>query len=190
MKRKRYNKLFCVLLMVLFYGCASGDDKKTAGSNAINEERLATDSMESRSSEPSIISIPPGTRMVAEAVAKTTALRDSIDALIGNMQATVNYDTLRANGSLNFFNASINDMRMAKNRISLDLDKIIIKDLNISADKLSAVTGQMRKRKDDLSQFSQRIEKIASGIKSLVDIAGFLATNGYLKPTTVNSAVR
>ena len=177
MKLKSGLVLPAILLAgILSNGCKAKDGHSiTYVSDSANQE-------ESTRSSITTPAAPAGISKYQEALAKTTELKDSLESVIANMQGTVNYDSLRATGELNFFNASISEMRLAKNRLDLDLDKLILKDLNKSAEKLTAVTVKMRERKDQLNRFTQSIEKIAGGIKTLVDITSFLAGNGYIKP--------
>ncbi len=160
--------------MLLNFSCSSNDNRSN---NTSSGAEVAKDSV----SERNITKFPTNEDKYNEAVGKATEIKDSIDAVITIMRNTVNYDSLKASGGLNIFNISINEMLLAKNRIDLDLDQLIIKDLTKSVSKLNTVTAQMSARKDELNRFTQRIEKIANSIKTLVDITTFLAGNGYLK---------
>ncbi|MES2773313.1 MAG: hypothetical protein V4722_03965 [Bacteroidota bacterium] len=175
------NHIISISILIVFILPAVGCSNKDSSRSKTASDKKETSSDSSSRSEPGI----SGAAQYNEAQAKATEVKDSIDQVISNMRVTVNYDSLRTNGGLNFFNATINEMLLAKNRIDLDLDRIVIKDLNKSVVKLNSVTAKMRERKDELNRFTDRIDKIANGIKTLVDITTFLASSGYIKPVTV-----
>ncbi len=178
MKKANFLKPLLIVSTILWFGCSSKDNK----SNDNSSEEVVKDSVSIRD----IIPLPTNEEKYNEAVAKSTETKDSIDAVIENMKRTVNYDSLRASGGLNFFNATITELLLAKNRLDLDLDKLIINDLTKSVKKLNTVTTQMAARKDELNRYTQRIERIANSIKTVVDITTFLAGNGYLKSLSAN----
>jgi predicted MPP superfamily phosphohydrolase len=180
MKRTNFLKPLLIVSTFLWFGCSSKDNKSK---DNISEE-VIKDSVSIRD----IILLPTNADKYNEAVAQATQIKDSIDAVITNMKSIVNYDSLKVNGGLNIFNITINEMLLAKNRLDLDLDKIIIYDLTKSVKKLNTVTTQMAARKDELNRFTQRIQTIANSIKTLVDITTFLAGNGYLKSLSAKPA--
>lgn len=173
MKRTILQKPLIIASMLLWFSCSSNDNR----SNDSRSEEVVQDSVGNRD----ITTLPTNADKYNEAVAQATQIKDSIDAVITNMKSIVNYDSLKVSGGLNIFNITINEMLLAKNRLDLDLDKIIINDLTKSVKKLNTVTTQMAARKDELNRFTQRIQTIANSIKTLVDITTFLAGNGYLK---------